>query len=128
MGWGHLVSGYVLVVDDDPAILEALATLLALENQICRTAATGEAAIEAAAAEPPALILLDWNLPGLNGVDVFRKLRADGINSPTVLMSATIGDLSERAQAHGFDASLTKPFTLAQVTALLDRFASARTA
>jgi CheY-like chemotaxis protein len=117
------VSGYVLVVDDDPAIREALATtILVVASQRARTASNGQEAIEAATAEHPALILLDLNMPEADGIEVFRRLRGAGVESPTVLMSAGAKDLGQRAEAAGFSGYISKPFTVADVMDLVDRF------
>ncbi len=67
----------VLVVDDDPDLVALLKATLLAEGAEVRTAPDGESALESARAEPPSLVLLDLDLPGLRGMDVCRKLRAE---------------------------------------------------
>jgi CheY-like chemotaxis protein len=116
------VLGYVLVVDDDPAMLGAMATILAIAKQCCRIAPNGEEAYDAALVEHPTLIVVDFNMPGMNGIELLEKLRAAGIQSPAVLMSAEVKDLRQRAESAGFNAYLPKPFALAEMMTLLERF------
>jgi DNA-binding response OmpR family regulator len=118
-----VVSSSLLLVDDDPEILAALALILDARGIAYRTAATGEEALTAAQAESPALIFLDLHLPGMDGIEVFTRLQALGISAPTVLMSANARDLHERVGQLGFVATLAKPFSMAEVYALVDRFA-----
>jgi DNA-binding response OmpR family regulator len=122
------MPGPILIVDDDPAILGALTTIMSLCSHCCRTAPNGKEALEAALTEEPSLILLDFHLPGMTGSEVLQQLRAAGVAAPAVLMSAAVTDLEQEARDHGFDAVLPKPFALAQVIALVDRFVLANAA
>jgi two-component system OmpR family response regulator len=66
----------ILVVDDDPHIRQLLSFALAKAGMRTAEAADGEAALEAVAANPPALVILDINMPRMDGLEVCRRLRA----------------------------------------------------
>jgi CheY-like chemotaxis protein len=112
----------VLIVDDDPDIVRLLLVTLRSEGFRLLTASDGEAALRIARTERPALILLDWQMPGLNGIEVTRALRADldpfFREVPVVLITAQTG--AEHTAA-GFSAGvtdyLTKPFRPAHIRA-----------
>jgi CheY-like chemotaxis protein/phosphoribosyl 1,2-cyclic phosphodiesterase len=105
----------ILIADDDPTVVQILVATLRIEGFRLLTAPDGDAALRLARAERPALILLDWHMPGLEGVEVTRALRADVDPSlrdvPVVLITAETG--AENTAA-GFTAGvtdyLTKPF------------------
>ena len=65
----------VLVVDDDPTILEVVTNYLTAAGHSVTSAADGHAALESAARTPPELVVLDLMLPGIDGLDVCRELR-----------------------------------------------------
>ena len=115
----------ILVVDDDPGLLRALRiTLRSYEHEV-DVAATGAAALDAAAAGHPDLVVLDLGLPDLDGLDVLRTLRA-WTRVPVLVLSARTGE-SEKVAAldAGADDYVTKPFgmdeLLARVRAALRR-------
>ena len=70
-------SATILLVDDDPDILQLLTLTLRPEGYRLLSASDGNAALEIARAERPDLLLLDWNMPGRNGLEVCRVLRAE---------------------------------------------------
>ena len=115
----------VLVVDDELTMREFLEMGLGYEGFEVRTAADGSAGLETARAWSPDLVILDRMLPGLDGLEVCRRLRASG--DVGVLMLSARGDVDDRIE--GFDAGaddyLPKPFTfkelLARVRAVLRR-------
>src|SRR5204863_9047320 len=112
------VSHQVLVVDDEPSIVDAVATTLRYEGFEVREASTGRAALAAAQEATPDLIVLDVMLPDLDGLEVTRRLRADGINVP--VLSLTARDSVEDKVAGltvGGDDYVTKPFSLAEIVA-----------
>jgi two-component system, OmpR family, response regulator len=78
----------VLVVDDEPSIVDAVATALRYEGFNVREAVTGRAALAAAQDNPPDLVVLDVMLPDLDGLEVTRRLRAGGIRVPVLFLSA----------------------------------------
>jgi len=105
----------VLVADDDPTIVALLRATLQRDGFRVLSAGDGETALRMARAEQPALILLDWHMPGLEGVDVARALRADPEphlrHVPVVLLTGEAGDESTAAGfAAGVTDYLTKPF------------------
>ncbi|MEO1207961.1 MAG: response regulator [Cyanobacteria bacterium J06638_20] len=72
---------------------------------------TGEAALTAIKAGAPNLVLLDWHLPGLSGLEVCQRLRAEGYQQPILFVSAMAGEDNVRAGlAAGADGYLVKPF------------------
>ncbi|MDQ2941787.1 MAG: response regulator [Chloroflexota bacterium] len=102
-------DGTILVVDDDPGILDAVAELLRIEGYAVETAANGAAALEAIARSRPALMLLDMRMPVLDGWGVARMLSERGIRVPTLVMTAA-RDGASWASEIGADGYLAKPF------------------
>jgi two-component system OmpR family response regulator len=108
----------VLVVDDEPSIVDAVATSLRYEGFDVEEAATGRAALASAQNKPPDMIVLDIMLPDLDGIEVTRRLRADGIRVPVLFLTAR--DALEDKVAGltvGGDDYVTKPFSLAEIVA-----------
>src|SRR6202142_3850311 len=111
-------SQQILVVDDEPSIVDAVATALRYEGFDVRVAVTGRAALAVAQERPPDMIVLDVMLPDLDGLEVTRRLRADGIRVPILFLTAR--DAVEDKVAGltvGGDDYVTKPFSLAEVVA-----------
>ena len=112
----------VLIVDDDPDIVRVLTMTLRSEGFRLLTASDGDAALTIARVERPNLLLLDWNMPGRDGLEVCRALRAEddlGLRQvPIVLLTA---QAREEDTAAGFAAGvtdyITKPFKPAHVRA-----------
>ena len=108
----------VLVVDDEPSIVDAVATSLRYEGFEVDEAASGRDALASAQAKAPDLIVLDIMLPDLDGLEVTRRLRADGIRVPILFLTAR--DALEDKVAGltiGGDDYVTKPFSLAEIVA-----------
>jgi len=116
---------YVLCVDDNPSNLKFLSRLLERRGGIrVDLAATPNAGIERAMAECPDLILLDINMPELDGYQVLQILRANASTRDAYIVAATANALSgevERGLKAGFDDYLVKPLDAQEVFALLDR-------
>jgi DNA-binding response OmpR family regulator len=116
----------ILVVEDDPAILRGLSDNLRLESYEVVTAADGEAGDRLAHETRPDLIVLDLMLPKLSGYELCRKLRAERVTTPILMLTAR-GEESDRVLGLdlGADDYVTKPFSirelLARVRALLRR-------
>jgi DNA-binding response OmpR family regulator len=110
----------VLVVDDDSAIREALERALRGEGFGVDTAPGGRAALAAVASRPPAAIVLDVGMPDLNGRAVCARLRADGVRTPILILSARdeVADRVAGLQA-GADDYLVKPFAVEELVARL---------
>jgi DNA-binding response OmpR family regulator len=119
----------VLVVDDEPMVREVLVRYLAREGFEVGEAADGVTALDLAAAEPPDLVLLDLMLPGLDGYEVFRRLREKAA-TPVIMLTAR-GEETDRIVGLelGADDYVTKPFSprevVARVRAVLRRAAPA---
>ncbi|MEV4367865.1 response regulator transcription factor [Nonomuraea sp. NPDC049637] len=116
----------LLVVDDEPALREALQSSLEFEGYRVGTANDGQAALAALAAEPYDAVLLDVMMPRLDGLTACRRLRAQGNHIPVLMLTArdAVGDRVSGLDA-GADDYLVKPFELdellARVRALLRR-------
>src|SRR5215510_1463241 len=100
----------ILVIEDDPAILRGLADNLRFERYEVQTASDGETGFLLAATEKPNLIVLDIMLPRLSGFDLCRKLRADGVQTPILMLTARSDEID---RVHGLDIGaddyVTKP-------------------
>ena len=108
----------ILVVDDEPSIVDAVATALRYEGYNVEEAGTGRAALEAVARAEPDLAVLDWMLPDIEGIEVGRRLRARGFR--TAILFLTAKDATEHkveALRAGGDDYVTKPFSLAELVA-----------
>jgi two-component system OmpR family response regulator len=108
----------ILVVDDEPSIVDAVATSLRYEGFEVEEATTGRSALAAAQERPHDLIILDVMLPDLDGLEVTRRLRADGVRVPILFLTAR--DAVEDRVAGltvGGDDYVTKPFALAEIVA-----------
>jgi len=119
----------VLVVDDNRDAAETLALLLESLGYSCSVEHDGFAAIEAVKAKRPDVVLLDIGLPGMNGHDVAKRLRADLINPPALIAITGYGQPSDRDTSFeaGFFAHLTKPVDFDRLGSMLDQIYAART-
>lgn len=115
-----LESMRILVVDDDPGISDSLERALRREGYVVATAADGELALAAVAAEPPDAMILDVAMPKLDGLSVCKRLRADGNGVPILVLTArhSLGDRVAGLDA-GADDYLVKPFALEELLARL---------
>lgn len=120
------MKAHVLVVDDEPRITEVLRRTLAYEGYSVAVAASGDDALARTLERPPDAIVLDVMLPGLDGLEVARRLRAAGDNVPILMLTARdeIADRVNGLEA-GADDYLVKPFApeelVARIKALLRR-------
>jgi two-component system, OmpR family, KDP operon response regulator KdpE len=116
---GDRSGARVLVVDDDPQILRALRTNLAARGYQVQTAPDGEGALDAFARQRPDLIVLDLGLPGMDGLEVIRRVR-EQTQTPIVVLSAREAEPDKvRALDLGADDYLTKPFGVDELLARL---------
>ena len=116
----------MLVVDDEPGIRRALHRGLGAEGMQVVTAADGPSGLQAALSGGFDAIVLDIMLPGLSGYRVLQRLRAEGVNTPVLLLSAKDGEYDQADGLElGADGYLIKPFSfvvlVAQLRALLRR-------
>ena len=109
------MSARVLVVEDDPVIAEVVADYLRDAGLEPRQAADGQSALSLAEEWPPDLVVLDLMLPGIDGLEVCRRLRAarDGQHPVPVIMLTALGEESDRVLGleSGADDYVTKPFS-----------------
>ena len=116
----------LLVVDDDPSVREALALLLDLNGFDVDTAADGREAIRTMAVASPDAVILDVLMPGIDGIEVCRRMRAIGDRTPVLMLTARteVGQRVAGLEA-GADDYLAKPFAreelIARLRALLRR-------
>lgn len=112
----------VLIVDDEPHIVELVRVTLEDDRVRVIEAADGETALECAAAAAPDLVLLDVNLPGLSGLEVCRRLRGrEGYGGRIVMLTAaTQAEDVARGLAAGADQYLTKPFSPVRLLGLVE--------
>jgi len=115
----------ILVVDDDAISRKILAQLLASAGHDCRECEDGAKALQLIHAKPPSLLLLDFDMPGLNGAEVLRRLRSDA--NPAVAQIPTImltGHGSEESEVSclqaGADDFVTKPINAAVLRARIE--------
>lgn len=118
-------AGTVVVADDDPSILDFTSRVVTKAGHRVVRAERGDVALELIRREKPGLAFLDVLMPGLDGLEVCRAVRADAAlaDTPVVLLSA-MGEqrLAEAAQQVGATAWLTKPMRIDAMRALLDAY------
>jgi len=110
----------ILIIDDDPDIVQFVRVNLELEGYQVETAVGGIEGIERAAAEPPDLVLLDIMMPGVDGIDVMLRLRTTPKTANTAIILLTALSLTEdrvRGLAAGADDYVTKPFAIEELVA-----------
>ncbi len=119
------MSERILVIEDDPAILKMLRRGLAYEGYLVDTATDGRSGLMVARDNHPDLVVLDWMLPGMDGLEVCHRLRTGG--DVPILMLTAKDRVQDRIQGldAGADDYLVKPFNLdellARIRALLRR-------
>ena len=110
----------VLVVDDDPAVRQALQRALTFEGYEVRVAADGHQALDIVLDAGPEAILLDVAMPGIDGLEVCRRLRAAGDPTPILMLTARHATADRVAGLDaGADDYLVKPFALEELLARL---------
>src|SRR5262249_55084744 len=115
---GERNGARILVVDDEPSIVDAVATALRYEGFEVEEAVSGRDALAAGPRFEPDLVVLDWMLPDIEGIEVGRRLRERGFD--TAILFLTAKDAVENkvdALRAGGDDYVTKPFSLAEVVA-----------
>ena len=107
----------VLVVDDDPTVAEVVTRYLEREGYAVEAVGDGALALDRAAADPPDLVVLDVMLPGIDGLEVCRRLRAT-TPVPVIMLTAR-GEETDRITGldRGADDYVTKPFSPRELTA-----------
>ena len=111
----------ILVVDDEGSIVDAVATALRYEGYEVAEASTGRDALAKILENEPDLVVLDWMLPDLDGIEVGRRIRAQGYKCAILFLTAK--DATENkvdALRAGGDDYVTKPFSLAELVARIE--------
>ena len=104
--------GRVLIVEDAPALAETYAEYLKTENCTVEIAGNGKAALAVLSAAPPAVLVLDVNLPDMNGIDLLREVRSRGLPVEVVIVTGQASvRLAVESMKEGALDFLTKPFT-----------------
>jgi two-component system response regulator PrrA len=111
----------ILVVDDDLDILASLERGMKLSGYTVDAVSSPTAALERIAMHPPDAIVLDVTMPQMSGIELCRRIRAAGIDTPICILSAR-GDVEDRVEGLrvGADDYLTKPFALEELRLRLD--------
>ena len=112
------MSGHVLVIEDEPNIIEAISFILSRDGWRVDTHSNGVDAAEVVRVKTPDVIILDVMLPGRSGYDILRELRDDAAtaNIPVLMLTAR-GQTKDRelAERAGVSRFMTKPFSNAEV-------------
>ncbi|WP_395701506.1 winged helix-turn-helix domain-containing protein [Aquabacterium sp.] len=124
---------HILVIEDNPDIARLAALHLSTLGLQVQTLADGRAGLQAALAQPPALLVLDLTLPGLDGLEICRELRRQRAHVPILMLTARSSELDRVLGLElGADDYLAKPFSVlelvARAKALLRRMASLQAA
>ncbi len=122
----------VLIVDDEQKILDVVTGFLESEGYKVARAMEGNDALARVKIDPPDLILLDWMLPGKNGIDVCRQIRSES-NVPIIMLTARVDEGDKILGLDvGADDYITKPFSLrelsARIRSVMRRFSAAEKA
>ncbi|MGF1535421.1 MAG: response regulator transcription factor [Elainellaceae cyanobacterium] len=119
------VKPRVLLVEDELRLAQCLCLELQDAGYDVTMAHSGIKGLNALRAQSFDLVLLDWNLPQVSGLDICRQLRTKRDRSPVVMMSAYDDqDRQQMAYRAGVDEYLIKPFSVDQITILIGRFLS----
>src|SRR4030095_14960362 len=108
----------ILVVDDDPAVLATIEDRLILEDHVVTLANAGNVGWEHLQNDEYDLIVLDWDMPELNGIELLKRFRAAGGTTPIIMLTghSSIDD-KECGLDSGADDYLTKPFNMRELSA-----------
>jgi len=120
------MKGKILVVDDEEALVRLITYNLSKEGFTTRSALDGNQAWEMIREEKPDLIILDWMLPGRDGLEICRSLREENIRTPVIMLTAKDSEIDKVVGLElGADDYVTKPFSvrelIARVKAVLRR-------
>ena len=113
-------KGIILVVDDTPADMRLLSGMLTDQGFSVRAVPSGHLALQAAAKDPPELILLDIKMPEMDGYEVCERLKADGnLKNIPVLFISVLDETVDKVRGFGVGGAdyITKPFEFEEVLA-----------
>jgi DNA-binding response OmpR family regulator len=109
---------HILIIEDDAQSRQVVRLATEAQSYILTEASTGDEGLELARASDPDLILLDINMPGMSGLDVCRKLRADGSLVPIIMLTAKSDTIDKVVGLEvGADDYVTKPFEVRELMA-----------
>ena len=114
----------ILVVDDQREILDVTSLVLQSAGYATETASSGDEALERLISEPFDLVLLDINMPGMDGWETLRLLRADDqLEQLVVIMFSVKGEVSDKVHSlqEGASGFITKPFVVDELVRRIDR-------
>jgi len=113
----------ILVVDDDPAIIRLLSTVLRYEAMKVVQTNQGEEALSLIEREKPDLVLTDFSMPGINGMEICRRVKQNPRTAhiPVILMTGALTRTDcQQTLAQGVDGFLQKPFSVKQLLDLMN--------
>jgi DNA-binding response OmpR family regulator len=113
-----IMTAHILLVEDDPNLAQFVETELSLEGYHVTVAPNGMEGLSMAREMQPDLLILDWLMPGLSGVDVCMRLRSTGMQAPIILLTAK-DEIPDRVTGlnAGADDYVTKPFSIEELLA-----------
>ena len=122
-----MAGEHILIVEDNPKNLKLLRDVLQFRGYVISAAETAEAGVALARTEQPALILMDIQLPGMDGREATQVLKADANTRhiPIVALTAFAmkGD-RERLLAEGFDGYISKPINIKEISQVVEQYLS----
>jgi len=110
----------ILIVEDNPQSLKLVRDILQVKGYQTLETETGEEGVRLARERHPALILMDIQLPGINGIEALQRLRADPVTSATPVIAVTASVMTQdrtRIMAAGFNGFQSKPISVNQLLA-----------
>ena len=124
-----MLAETILIVDDNETNLKLARVLLQVSGYAVRTAADAEDAQRQLAAFTPALILMDIQLPGMDGLELTRRLKADAATKDVVILALTASAMKgdeEKARAAGCDGYIAKPIDIDTLPTMVAEHLKAR--
>jgi two-component system cell cycle response regulator DivK len=119
-----MANELVLIVEDNEKNRKLARIILEKKGYRTVEVETGEDAVEAARREKPAIILMDYQLPGIDGIETFKRIRADAAIPRMPIVAVTASAMPEdtaRMKEAGFDGFETKPINVQQLLATVER-------
>ena len=115
-----MANELILIVEDNEKNMKLARDVLTFKGYRVAEAVTGEEGVAAAGKERPDLILMDYQLPGIDGIEAFRRVRDDPATAHIPIIAVTASAMPEEAnkmKQAGFDGFLTKPINIKEFTA-----------
>jgi two-component system, cell cycle response regulator DivK len=119
----------ILVVEDNPLNLKLIRDVLQVAGYDVIEANTGEEGLRVAREDPPDLVLMDLQLPGIDGTETLHRLRRDGLERDVPVVAVTafaMAEDRERAALAGFDGYLEKPISVRALPGQIEAFLAGR--